>query len=168
MFYLACTRFSNQTYQENNDYRIKNNEIAIYGSSFKIRDMYPPGSLIFVIEMNNETNRIEGIGLITNTIVTDKRHKIYKNSDYNRLIYKGKYWISRNHIEELDPEINEIFDLILFKGKSNMKRLSGITILTEKLFTNWDYELHVLKNRVKHIFKTYYKQTESETSEKNK
>ena len=37
--------------------------------------------------MNNERNRIEGIGLIKNLLVVDKRHKIYENNDYNRYIY---------------------------------------------------------------------------------
>ena len=157
MIYLACTRFNNRTYQENKDYRIICNETVIYGSAFKIRSIYYPGSQMYVVEMNNETNHIEGIGLIKNTIVT-KHHKIHKNGDYNRNVYRGKYWLSRKQIEELDPEINEIFDTILFKGKSNMKRLAGITVLTDKLFTNWDYELPVLKNRVKNIFKSYYKQ----------
>jgi hypothetical protein len=165
MFHLACTRFNNQTYQENKDYRNKSNEVVIYCPGFKIRSIYSPGSLIFVFEMNNETNRIEGIGLITNTLVTDKRHKIYENNDYNRIAYRGKYWLSRNQIEELDPEINEIFDHILFKGKSNMKRLSGITVLTDKLFKKWDYDLSIFKNRVKNMFKTYYKQIDAEPEE---
>ena len=166
MFYLACTRFNNQTYQENKNYRIQSNEPVIYCSGFKIRTTYSPGALIFVIEMNNETNHIEGIGLITNTLVTDKRHKIHENNDYNRIAYRGKYWLSRSQIEELDPEINEIFDLILFKGKSNMKRLSGITVLTDNLFKKWDYDISLFKNRVKHMFKTYYKQKEIETDGK--
>jgi hypothetical protein len=171
MFHLACTRFNNQTYQENKDYRLKSNEVVIYGPAFKIRNIYSPGVLMFVFEMNNETNHIEGIGLITNTLVVDKRHKIYENNDYNRITYRGKYWLSRNQIEELDPEINEIFDLILFKGKSNMKRLSGITVLTNKLFKKWDYDMSAIKNRVKNMFKNHYIQSEiseTETSGKNK
>jgi hypothetical protein len=168
MFYLACTRFNNQTYQENKEYRIKCNEVVIYGSSFKIRDTYSIGASMFVFEMNNETNHIEGIGLITNRLVVDKYHKIYDNNDYNRIAYRGKHWLSRSQIEELDPEINEIFDLILFKGKSHLKRQSGITVLTETLLTNWDYNLSVLKNRVRNIFKTYYKETETETIEQKK
>ena len=48
MFYIACTRFNNATYRENMEYREKNNENVIYGSGFKIRDIYPLGALIFV------------------------------------------------------------------------------------------------------------------------
>ena len=118
MYYLACTRFNNSTYEENMQYRKKNNYPVIYGSTLKIRDIYLPGSLIFVVEMNNEKNQIEGIALIENSLVCDRYHKIYDNPEYNKYIYRGKYWLSR---EMLDPEITKIFDTILFKGKSHLK-----------------------------------------------
>ena len=38
-----------------------------------------------------------------------------------------------------------------------MKRMSGITVLTEKLFTNWDYNLRELKNKVKNAFLNHFK-----------
>jgi hypothetical protein len=156
MFHIACTRFNNSTYKENIDYRKINKEDVIYGAALKIRDLYSSGCLIFVAEMNNETNKIEGIGLIKNLLVGDKRHKIYENSDYNRYIYRGKYWLSRLQLEKLDCEIIEILDNILFKGKSHLKYRTGITILTEKLFTHWIYELRTLKNKIKSVFIDYF------------
>jgi hypothetical protein len=157
MFYLACTRFNNTTYNENITYRNNNNEKAIYGSTLKIREKYPTGCLIFIAEMNNETNKIEGIGLIKNVLVHDKRHKIYDNNEYNRYIYRGKYWLSREQINKFDPDILEIFDTVLFKGKSHLKCRIGITIITEKLFTHWIYELKELYNKVKDLFIHYFK-----------
>ena len=157
MFYIACTRFNSATYKENIDYRIKNNEKVIYGPEFKIRDIYPLGALIFVAEMNNETNKIEGIGLIKNSLVSDKRYKVYENGLYNRYIYRGNYWISREDLLMLDSKIVETFDTILFKGKSHMKFRSGITILTDKLFSHWTYELLLLKNQVKMGFLHYFR-----------
>jgi len=157
MFYLGTTRFNNVTYKENIDYRTKHNETSIYGTTLRIHNSYPYNSLIFVIEMNNETNSIEGIGTIRNALFTQKRHKIYSNGDYNRFIYHGDYWVSREQINNIDKELVEIFDLILFKGKSHLKRQSGISIITEKLFTNWRCELYDLKERVKQIFITIYK-----------
>ena len=56
MFYIACTRFNNTTYDENINYRSKHNENVIYGSALKIRDKYPAGCLIFIAEMNNDKN----------------------------------------------------------------------------------------------------------------
>ena len=160
MFQIACTRFNTQTYKENREYRTKYNEPSIYGVSFKIRSIYSPGTLLFVAEMNNETIEIEGIGLIRNTIVTDKVYKMYQNNDYNRIFYKGDYWLSRSQIYELDSEVIQILDTVLFKGKSHLKRQSGITILTNKLFYNWVYELDDLKNKVKNIFLKHFKDTE--------
>jgi len=157
MFHLACTRFTNSTYRENIDYREKNNEPLIYGTTLQIRKIYSVGALIFVFEMNNDTNQIEGIGLIKNSLICDKRYKIYENNEYNRYIYSGKYWLSRKQIIDIDSEIVEIFDTILFKGKSHLKRRTGITIITEKLFVHWAYDLKTLKNRVKKMFLDYFK-----------
>jgi hypothetical protein len=153
MFYIGCTRFNNSTYQENLDYRFKNDISVIYGSALKIRNIYLPDSLIFVVEMNNDTNKIEGIGLIRNSLVHNKRHKIYEHIEYNRYIYSGKYGIKRDLI---DSDIIEICDTILFKGKSHLKCRSGITIITEKLFTHWDYELDVLKDKIKCLFLKHF------------
>jgi hypothetical protein len=156
MFYIACTRFNNETYNENMKYREKNNEIAIYGTSTKIRNIYPIGCIIFVVEMNNETNKVEGIGLIRNNLDIYKRRKIYSNGDYNRYIYKGNYWLSREELINKNKEVIDILDIILFKGKSNLKRFSGITIITDKLFRHWDYELYKLKKEITNLFVSYY------------
>ena len=152
MFYIASTRFNNETYNENMTYRKKSGIPVIYGTSIRIQEKYDIGTLMFVAEMNNEENRIEGIGLIRNTQVYDKKHTIYSNSDYNRYLYKGDCWISRETILDKDDEIAKICDTVLFKGKSNLKRLSGISVLTAQLFTNWDYKLSVLKEKIRVLF----------------
>ena len=161
MFYIGCTRFNNSTYEENINYRLKHNLPVIYGSALKIRNIYLPEALIFVMEMNNDTNKIEGIGLIRNSIVHNKTHKIYDHVEYNRYIYSGKYWIKR---ELIDPQIIEICDKILFKGKSHLKCRSGISILTEKLFTHWDYKIKDLKNKIKNMFLTHFENNDELTS----
>ena len=33
----------------------------------------------------------------------------------------------------------------------------GITIITERLFVHWDYDLQILKNMVKYVFISYFK-----------
>jgi hypothetical protein len=156
MFYIACTRFNNITYNENITYRNTHQEIVIYGSTLKIREIYPLGCLIFIAEMNNDENRIEGIGLIQNLLVNDRTHHIYDNTEYNRYIYRGKYWLNRTQINQFDPIILEIFDNILFKGKSHLKCRIGITIITERLFIHWNYDLRDLKYKVKNLFIYYF------------
>jgi hypothetical protein len=158
MFHIASTRFNNNTLAQNMAYRLKSSEPVIYGTGFQINAKYPAGIILFVVEMNNEENRIEGIGLISNNIVFDKKHKIYDDSNYNRFIYRGDHWLSREKILAIDPEIVAIFDKILFKGKSHLKRQSGITIVTEKLVLNWEHDLEVLKRQVKCIFVNAFKE----------
>jgi hypothetical protein len=140
---------------------------VIYGTNIKIQGKYDPGSILFVIEMNNDENRIEGIGLIRNTLVSDKRHNIYENNDYNRFIYRGDYWLSREKLEAFDAELVEICDLVLFKGKSHLKRQSGISVLTKQLFTNWDYTLEKLKGKVKLAFIAAFKSNNNINLENN-
>ena len=157
MFYIGSTRFNNDTYEANRDYRTKNDMPVIYGTNIKIQSKYDPGSIIFVIEMNNDENHIEGIGLIRNIQVLDKRHNIYENNDYNRFIYRGDYWLSREKLKTFDAELVEICDLVLFKGKSHLKRQSGISVLTKQLFTNWDYTLEKMKGKVRATFMAAFK-----------
>lgn len=155
-FHIACTRFTDDTWTENSEYRQKNNIPVIYGSSVKIRDIYSKGSLMFIAEMNNKQNKIEGIGLVRNLLIDDNKYKIYENYEYNRYIYKGNYWLSREQLLSLNNEIVEILDTILFKGKSNLKRFLGITVLTKKLFTNWNYELDDLSKQIKNVFLRHF------------
>ena len=157
MFYIASTRFNNETYQANREYRKKNDMPVIYGTNIKIQSKYDQGSILFVIEMNNDENRIEGIGLIRNTLLLDKKHNIYDNSEYNRYIYHGNYWLSRQQLEDSDAELVEICDLVLFKGKSHLKRQSGISVLTKQLFTNWDYSLQKMKGKIRGVFIAAFK-----------
>ena len=123
MYRLAVTHFNNQTYNENKRW-CENNQYdgCIYNLPVKIKANVPLLSNIYVIEMNNETNKIIGIGLIKNRIY-HKRNKIYLDNNYNRFTYRGKKWIDRNLI---DDNTLEILESRLFKGKNHLKRSQGI------------------------------------------
>jgi hypothetical protein len=157
MFHIATTRFNNATFAENMAYRQKVFEPVLYGSVARIYTKYSIGCTMFVFEMNNEVNKIEGVGVIQNQAVYDKKYKIYSDSDYNRIIYRGKYWLSREQLLAMDPELIDIFDKMLFKGKSHLKRQSGITVVTEKLTKKWDQDLALLKRRIKALFVSVFK-----------
>jgi hypothetical protein len=165
MYHIASTRFNNATYGENINYRQKTKENVLYGTSIRIHQKYTIGCAMFVFEMNNEENRIEGVGVIKNQVVHEKKHKIYSDSDYNRFIYRGDYWISREQLLELDAELVEIFDKMLFKGKSHLKRQSGITCVTEKLTKKWEQDLSSLKRRIKGHFVGVFKPKDPEIIE---
>ncbi len=153
MIYLASTRFNNDTWQENYSYKRQHNiNGVIYGTNIRIKCSHSVGALFFVIEMNNQTNTIEGIGLIRNQLILDKRYNIYSNGDYNRYIYKGDYWLSREKLLYYDKELVEIFEQILFKSKRHLKRQSGISVVSSLLFEKWDYNDEIIKKDLKEIF----------------
>ena len=60
----------------------------------------------------------------------------------------------------VNPELVDIFDKMLFKGKSHLKRQSGITIVTEKLTKKWEQDLDQLKRRIRDIFIRQFKLNE--------
>lgn len=153
MFYIASTRFNNKTWKENNEYKQKHKlNGVLYGVTIKMHEKYPLGSLLFVVEMNNDTNQIEGIGLIRNNIGLDKRHFIYQDDNYNRFTYKGNYWLSKKVLEENNRRLVEILETMMFKGKSHLKRQSGISVITQKLYSRWQFDEVWVKETLKKIF----------------
>jgi phage pi2 protein 07 len=153
MFYLATTRFNNSTLLENIKFKEKEQlQGVIYGTTIKINARYPFNTLFFVVEMNNEKNEIYGISLIRNSLVIDKQYIIYENHDYNRFIYRGDYWISRDEILLEDRSILDVLEPMLFKGKSNLKRISGIAVITNKLFLRWNFNEYKMKEQIKNLF----------------
>jgi hypothetical protein len=157
MIPLVTTRFNDYTWDENENYRKKNN---IIGGIYPVPQMMSPkiylDSLVFIIEMNNTKNRIEGIGLIRNRIETDKYYKVYEERNFNRFVYKTNYRIDRNIIEEYNKTLVEILDYILFKERTHLKRGSGITSVPEKLLIHEKCNKINLKEEIKTIFIKYF------------
>jgi hypothetical protein len=152
MFTIASTRFNNSTLAENLEYRIKTNNACIYCSPQRMSPKIKTDSLVFIVEMNNELNQIEGIGLIKNTIQHDKYFKVYQDCNFNRYVFKGKYRINREELIRYNSKLVEILDNILFKGKTHLKRGSGITTITDKLLKNERCEKLDIKSIIKEIF----------------
>ena len=122
---IACTRFNNKTWQEYQDW--KNTNQAIYEQIYKrpLKCIYgvpreishkkiPPQTQILVIEMNNDENRIMGIGEIRNQTASEVyrskhqssvaatvlKYNIFSDRNYTRYIYIGNsHYATR---EELD------------------------------------------------------------------
>ena len=103
---IYVTRFNDLTYKENKNWLLNHNEEGcIYGSPVKISTKILPNTYIIVLEMNNSTNKIEGIGIIKNKLACDKKYKIYSDNNYNRFIYKSKLHISRDRLTSLENNI---------------------------------------------------------------
>ncbi len=140
---LAITHFNNQTYNENKRWR-ENNKYngCIYNSPVKIKENIPLLSEIYVIEMNNDTNKVMGIGLIKNKVAI-KYHKIYIDNNYNRYTYLGKKWIDSYLI---DDDTLELLESRLFKGKHHLKRSQGIVEVPIDVKTKFLDYIHTLYN----------------------
>jgi|UniRef100_A0A6C0C5F9 hypothetical protein len=132
-FYIGTTRFTNNTYKENSDWRerFKWNG-CIYGCNKKMPLTIPHLALVFVIEMNNDTNQIMGIGLVRNYINSKYNMCIYtSDTNYNRYIYNSSY---RKDRVEINKKLLAALEIILFKGKGHYKRGQGITTIPWKRF----------------------------------
>lgn len=129
---IATTRFNEKTYEQNAKYKKKMGQLAcLYGTPIKIKETIPLESQIYVIEMNNSTNKIEGIGLIQNRIILDKNYRIYDDMDYNRYIYRGSKHLAVSKItDEYDMRVISVLEQLLFKGERHCKRAQGITALS--------------------------------------
>lgn len=160
MISIVTSRFNNDTWRENCEYR-QRLEIngCLYCSPQQLSSKIHPNSPVFVVEMNNTTNQIQGIGLISNKIQFDKYYKVYEIGNYNRYTYKSDYRISRDTLLEHIPVLVYILDYILFKEKTHVKRGSGMSQIPEKL-------LHHKKcgdiDIVKELKTLFYKQFKEE------
>lgn len=128
--FLACTRFTNKTWNENVCYRKKYEIPVAYGTDIRICGSYPMFSTWLVVEMNNDTNKIMGIGLIQNKLVFDKPKNIYTNHNYNRYMYHGQWWISRKTLCRKSAQLVHVLEHILFKGRGHVKRQTGISLIS--------------------------------------
>ena len=153
MFSLVTTRFDDYTWSENINFREQHNLLGcIYGSPQPMSPKIIQDSLVFVVEMNNQMNQIEGIGVIKNTIRLDKYFRVYETGNFNRYVFRGKYRISREELLKIDDKLVTILDYILFKEKTHLKRGSGFTQIPEKLLKHTKCENMDIKNTIKHIF----------------
>jgi hypothetical protein len=122
---VMVTRFNNDTWRENQRWREKNDFAGcVYNAPVYIKEDIPLMITMYVVEMNNNTNKILGIGRILNKVHTDRRYKIYSDQNYNRFTYRGKLRIDRDNI---DPIELEKMEKRLFKSKGHLKRGQGIS-----------------------------------------
>ncbi len=132
--FVAVTRFNDLTYSENLAWRKKHNwSGCIYGSGYPITPDIPRDSLIFVIEMNNEQNKIMGIGAIRNRV--DRRQDIcvYRSDTcHNRYIYQSGRRVDRDNIK--DRLTLCWLERLVFKGAGHYKRGRGISRIPWRRF----------------------------------
>jgi hypothetical protein len=150
--YLLTSRFNNETWNENQQYRMKHNTIGcIYCTPEQISQSIPIDAITFILEMNNDTNKIIGIGMVRNRPICDKYY-VYKEGNYNRFVYVGKTRISRCDMTEEEEEVMKVFDILCFKGNKHMKRGHGLKSFPIEILYKCSKRLNLV-NFISEMFK---------------
>jgi hypothetical protein len=138
MYKLAATRFNNETWKENENWRKANNYTGcLYSNPRNFKEKIIDNTMVFILEMHNDENKIKGIGMIKKqTIIGSHTCRVYSDGNYNRYTYKSPYRIDINDLEGYDKAIVEVFDILLFKSKRHIKRAQGITELPAWILKN--------------------------------
>jgi hypothetical protein len=158
MYSVVTGRFNNETLERNYAYRQKYGFNCMYCTPLELSPKISYNTPVFVIEMNNSTNKIEGIGFIKNKPVINKYHKVHTDPNNNRYIYTGKYFINRELIEQYNSLLVYILDIILFKGKTHSKRGFGLTLIPEKVIKTEICQNINIKKEIIHIFHVHFRQ----------
>ena len=156
---IAVTRFNNKTWEENCNYRDKNDmKGCCYGTPVLLQVDIPIGALLYILEMNNDKNKIMGIGLIRNHNRADKRYCVYSDGNYNRYNYRSDYRIDRGEFKESNNSLLELFELLVFKGYTHLKRGQGIQLVKKKKYKEIEnkYSKEKILSMVKDLFINKY------------
>ena len=158
MFTVVTGRFNNDTLEANYAYRRKYGYACMYSCPSELSPKISYNTPLFVIEMNNQKNQIEGIGLIKNKYETNKYYKVHTDGNTNRYTYIGKYFIDRETLDDYNAELVYVLDEILFKGYTHSKRGSGLTTIPEKVLKLEVCEGINIKKDIKDIFVYHFRE----------
>ena len=157
MITLVTGRYNNETWEASHNYRIRKNLQCIYAPPCPLAVNIDLNTPVFVIEMNNSINEIIGIGLIKNRPVTDRVYKVQADTNCNRYIYIGNYYLSREILDDYNPFLVYILDEILFRGYTHSKRGSGLTKVPEKVLKLDICEGMDIKKEIRKIFVYHFR-----------
>ena len=100
--FIMTSRFNNSTWSENEQYRERLNHTGcIYCCPVAVTQRIPYESIMFVLEMNNDTNKIVGIGMVKNRAIREK-YKVYEDGNFCGIFFKEK--------AEVDPIPEELIN----------------------------------------------------------
>ena len=141
VYYVATTRFNSTTWNENKSYRAKYNfGGCLYGTPKQIAQTIPTDAILFILEMLNMPSvgqkkgngKIMGIGVIRNRPNYSKYRSIYKDHNYNRYTYIGKYRKDRTTMTPEQIDYLYTLEKMVFHGYDHLKRGQGITCIPKK------------------------------------
>ena len=139
-FDIYTTRFNSYTYLENQRY--KENKMhgfsgALYSTTLPFPVNTSDEKYLFVLDMNNTTNKLLGVSFLKNKLAKDQNINMYADPSFNNCIYKTQFYID---LQESNSQIHKLwrtfieneFEKYLFYGKSNMKRGGSFTRFSMK------------------------------------
>jgi len=151
--FILTTRFNNSTWEENRRFIEKNEKAScIYCSPAPLCAKVPLDVKVFVLEMNNDINKIMGIGLVNNHPKIQK-YNVYTNGNYNRYCFIGKHRIDRSEMDEDEETIMKKLDILCFTGNKHMKRGQGLKLFSLEFIFDFSSSQFDLVGFVKEMFR---------------
>jgi hypothetical protein len=145
---LYTVRFTSKTLEKKELFQAKSGRKCIYGSAHPIKRMTYDKATLMVIEMNNDINKINGVGLIKNTEIKHQKEKYAPPAEmaaqtqyFYKHIYTGDEWIGREDMREDDLKVVDLMEGLLFRGKGHCKRLTDITEFPPRFLDHIDFVL---------------------------
>ena len=93
LFDIYTTRFNSETFMENYIVKKKIWNHSSIGSLYSTTNTMPVSAskdkYFFILDMNNQLNRIMGIGFIKNCLAKNQEIRVYKNPCFNNYIYRA-------------------------------------------------------------------------------
>jgi hypothetical protein len=152
--YVMTSRFNNATSTENARFRRQHEDKlgCVYCAPLTVAQAIPVDAVMFVLEMNNDTNKIMGIGMVRNHPRINL-FQVYQNNNFNRYTYTGKCRIDRNSVSEDEDIILRVFDVLCFTGHKHMKRGQGLTAFPVEMLCRCAYNKIDLVDFIVDMFK---------------
>ena len=119
--YLCTNRFNNQTFLENRRYVDKIKSQCLYSNPYGLPSYIKKDAFVYVLEMNNEENKIMGIGRVRNDLQY-KIYRVYDEACYNQYHFVGNKRKSCSDMNEKEKELISALEDVCFKGRGHLKR----------------------------------------------
>ena len=126
-FDIYTTRFNSYTYVQNQRFK-ENNDIdgSLYSTMLPFPKNTDDDKYLFVLDMNNTTNQVMGIGFVKNILAKNQNLNMYDDPAFNNYVYKSAFYIPIANNECIEPAWNDFmaseFHKYLFFGKTHLKR----------------------------------------------
>tara|TARA_B000000475_G_C15996959_1_gene447332 strand:+ start:1205 stop:1879 length:675 start_codon:yes stop_codon:yes gene_type:complete len=155
---IGVTRFTDETYEENKRWKqSRKYNGSIYGFDREVSiDNFNYMGTIYTIDIRCSPNtkksppHIYGIGVIRFLTKLEWRTRIYSNQEYNRFIYKGDKYKTRDELimeNKENEETIEILEKLLCTGPRHFKRGDGLTKLTFERIMSYDPDAKSIPQR---------------------